>query len=196
MKDRTPEKKTGQAIKNTQKNTPKNTPRNTPGNSPKNTPGKPAGKTSLWERYITKEIGIEFKACLYFFAFLFYYCIFRICTGRPDAEIWHMAEMILLTYVIGYVQVFLLRNFDEADELGRKELLGIGICTVIYSAASYLLKWFDRNIYVTLGFAAYIVFMYVCVYLIYKWRRKIDDKILNDNLQFFKTRTDASEDKE
>ena len=24
-------------------------------------------KVSLWERYLTKEIGIEFKACLYFF---------------------------------------------------------------------------------------------------------------------------------
>ena len=30
-------------------------------------------KPSLWERYLTKEIGIEFKACLYFFAFLFWF---------------------------------------------------------------------------------------------------------------------------
>lgn len=28
-------------------------------------------KLSLWELYLTKEIGIEFKSCLYFFAFLF-----------------------------------------------------------------------------------------------------------------------------
>lgn len=150
-------------------------------------------KTSLWERYLTKEIGIEFKACLYFFAFLFFYCVFRICTGRFGAEILHMAEMIFLAYVIGYVQVFLLWNFDEADSLGGKELLGIGICTVIYSAASYLLKWFDRNLYVTLGFAGYIIFMYVCVYFIYKMRRKIDDKILNDNLAFFKTRAEEND---
>ncbi len=29
-------------------------------------------KTTLWERYLTTEIGIEFKACLYFFAILFF----------------------------------------------------------------------------------------------------------------------------
>ena len=29
-------------------------------------------KPTLWERYLTKEIGIEFKACLYFFALLFF----------------------------------------------------------------------------------------------------------------------------
>lgn len=28
-------------------------------------------KVSLWERYLTKEIGIEFKACLYFSEFFF-----------------------------------------------------------------------------------------------------------------------------
>ena len=29
---------------------------------------KKSGKPTLWERYLTKEIGIEFKACLYFYA--------------------------------------------------------------------------------------------------------------------------------
>ena len=65
-------------------------------------------KISLWERYLTKEIGIEFKACLYFFAILFFYCVYRLCIGNIMAEILHMAEMIFLTYVIGYIQVFLL----------------------------------------------------------------------------------------
>ena len=54
----------------------------------------------------------------------------------------------------------------------------------------YIGKWFDRNPYVTLGFAAYIVFVYICVYLVYKCRRRIDDKILNSYLKLFKTRTD------
>ena len=155
-------------------------------------------KPSLWERYLTKEIGIEFKACLYFFALLFFYCIYRICIGSVVAEILHMAEIIFLAYLIGYLQVFALWNFDEADHLGRKECIGIAVCTAIYTVVSYLLKWFDRNLYVTVGFAAYVIFLYVCVYLVYKCRRKIDDKILNADLELFKTRrigTDETDEK-
>lgn len=147
-------------------------------------------KPTLWERYLTKEIGIEFKACLYFFAVLFFYCIYRICIGWTMAEILHMAEMIFLTYIVGYIQVFLLWNFDEADCLGKKEVLGIGICTVIYTGISYLCNWFDRNCYVTIGFAFYVIFLYVCVYFVYKCRRKIDDKILNSDLELFQARSD------
>lgn len=149
-------------------------------------------KPTVWERYLTKEIGIEFKSCLYFFAFLFFYCIFRICTGRINAEIIHMAEMILLAYVIGYVQVYLLWNFDEAEKLGGREIAGIGICTVIYGLASYFMKWFDRNLWVSVGFAGYVIIMYLCTFLIYKCRRKIDDKILNSDLEMFKTKNSAT----
>ncbi len=150
-------------------------------------------KPSLWERYLTKEIGIEFKACLHFFAPLFFYCVSRLCTGFHVAEIWHMAEMIFLTYIVGYIQVFLLWNFDESDELGKKELLCISICTMIYMAVSYFGNWFDKNIYVTAGFAGYVIFLYVCVYFVYKCRRKIDDKILNYDLELFKTRSEKEE---
>ena len=59
------------------------------------------------------------------------------------------------------LQVYVLWNFDESDEISKKELLGIIICTIIYTAVSYIGKWFDRNPYVTLGFAAYIVFVYI-----------------------------------
>ena len=117
--------------------------------------------------------------------------------GRVDGEtilfspeeILHMAEMIFLTYIVGYIQVFLLWNFDEADCLGKKEVLGIGICTVIYTGISYLCNWFDRNCYVTIGFAFYVIFLYVCVYFVYKCRRKIDDKILNSDLELFQARS-------
>ena len=148
---------------------------------------KPENKPSLCERYLTKEIGIEFKACLYFFAFLFYYCLYRLYLGLTVAEILHMAEMIFSTYIVGYIQVFLLCNFDESDSFGKMEILGILICTSIYVALSYFCGWFDRNVYVTIGFSAYLIFMYVCVYMVYKYRRKIDDKILNYDLDMFKT---------
>ena len=142
-------------------------------------------KLTLWERYLTKEIGIEFKACLYFFAILFFYCMYRLVLGIFDAGMLHMAEMILSAYIIGYLQVYVFWNFDEADTLGGREWLGIGVCTVIYSLLSYFLKWFDKNIWVTVGFAAYVVVMYICVFFIYKSKRRIDDKKLNEDLRLF-----------
>lgn len=146
-------------------------------------------RSSLWERYLTKEIGIEFKACLYFFAILFFYCMYRLCLGKTVADMIHMAEMIGLAYLVGYLQVYLLWNFDEADTIGKKEAAGIAVCTGIYAVVSYICRWFDRNIYVTVGFASYMIFLYLCVYLIYKCRRKIDDKILNSDLEMFKARS-------
>ena len=65
-------------------------------------------KVTLWELYLTKEIGIEFKACLYFFSILFYYCVYRMIGGIFDASILHMTEMIFTCYFIGYIQVYLL----------------------------------------------------------------------------------------
>ena len=73
---------------------------------------KKSDKPTLWERYLTKEIGIEFKACLYIYALLFFYCVYRLSCGRSDASIWHMAEMIFSTYVMGYLQVYVLWHFD------------------------------------------------------------------------------------
>lgn len=144
-------------------------------------------KTTLWERYLTKEIGIEFKACLYFFAILFFYSMYRICTGSLEASIIHMAEMIFACYIIGYIQVYLLWNFDEADRVGAREITGVIICTAVYSLLSYFLGWFDKNVYVTLGLAAYVLVTYICVILIYKTKRNIDDKKLNEDLALFKT---------
>ena len=145
-------------------------------------------RVSLWELYLTKEISIEFKACLYFFAFLFYYCMYRVIGGVYDASILHMTELILACYIIGYVQVYLLWNFDEADKLGGKEILGIALCTVVYTAISWLFNWFDKNIIATVLFAAYILLVYFCVYLVYKYKRIIDDKKLNEDLKLFQTR--------
>ena len=144
-------------------------------------------KTTLWERYLTKEIGIEFKACLYFFAILFFYSMYRICIGSLEASIIHMAEMIFACYIIGYIQVYLLWNFDEADTVGLKEIAGVIICTAVYSLLSYFLNWFDKNLWVTLGLAAYVLVTYICVILIYKTKRNIDDKKLNEDLALFKT---------
>lgn len=144
-------------------------------------------KVTLWELYLTKEIGIEFKACLYFFAFLFYYCVYKLINGVYDASILHMTELILACYIIGYIQVYLLWNFDEADTLKIKEIVGMVGCTCVYCLLSWLFNWFNKNLLVTLIFAAYILLVYVCVYLIYKYKRIIDDKKLNEDLKLFQT---------
>ncbi len=144
-------------------------------------------KLSLWELYLTKEIGIEFKACLYFFAFLFFYCMYRVINGVYDASILHMTELIFTCYIIGYVQVYLLWNFDEADKLGGKEILGMVICTAVYCIISWIFGWFAKNMLVTALFSAYILLVYFCVYLIYKYKRQIDDKKLNEDLKLFQT---------
>ena len=153
-------------------------------------------KLTIWERYLTKEIGIEFKACLYFFAILFFYCLYWMFRGVFDASMLHMAEMILSCYIIGYVQVYCFKNFDEADSLGTSEWMGIITCTCVYTLLSYFLKWFDKNWWWTLGFMAYVIIMYVCVYYIYKSKRRIDDKKLNEDLRLFQSGHGKVQDKE
>lgn len=145
-------------------------------------------KLTLWERYLTKEIGIEFKACLYFFSMLVYYCCYRLLCGKYEANILHMAELIFLNYCMGYIQVYFMNNFDEADHLGFKEIVYLIICSLIYGITAYFANWFDKNLPVTAGFFGWVVFMYVCCFLLYKWRRKIDDKTLNSDLKIFQTR--------
>lgn len=146
-----------------------------------------SSRVSLWELYLTKEIGIEFKACLYFFAFLFYYCVFRMIGGVFVADILHMTELIFTCYFIGYLQVYVLWNFDEADNLGAKECGAMILCTALYTGLSYGFKWFDRNLLATAIFAVYILIVYICVFFIYKSKRLIDDKRLNEDLRLFQS---------
>ena len=150
-------------------------------------------KISLWEAYLTREIGIEFKACLYFFAILFFYCVYRLINGSSEAGILEMAEMIITCYIIGYIQVYVFGNFDEAENLKLKEWLGMVVCTGLYSLVSFIGKWFDREIPATLIFAGYLLITYICVFFIYRSKRRIDDKKLNEDLKLFQTEHKKSE---
>ena len=144
-------------------------------------------KLTIWERYLNNEIGIEFKSCLYFFAILFFYCMYKVINGSLEANIIHMAEMIFSCYIICYLQILVFWNFDEADKLGLKECVGMVICTLIYTLVSFVGNWFDRKIVPSLILAAYILVMYLCVFFIYKTKRRIDDKKLNEDLKLFQT---------
>ncbi len=153
---------------------------------------KDNGLTGL-ERYLLEEIGVEFKACIYFFCYLFYYSIYKLVGGSTSANIIHMAEMILLTYGMCYLQIYFMNNFDEGEEFRLKELMLSMVCGLIFTAASWFFGWFDKNVPVTVGFFLYVIFAYFCGFLVYKIRRTLDAKALNDDLKAFKERGNVNE---
>lgn len=144
------------------------------------------GNVTMLQKYLTEEIRIDFKACLYFFCMVFFYSVYRIVRGSWEASIIYMAEMIAVNYIMGYVQVYLLDNFDEADMYGGKEIVKTLMCSVVYVVFSLLCNWFDRSFVVTLLYFGYMVICYVCVFLSYKIKREIDSKLLMEDLRKYK----------
>lgn len=89
---------------------------------------------------------------------------------------------------MGYIQVYLLSNFDEGEYLRIKECAYIILCSLIYTGVSFLGKWFNRDITVSVGFFVYVIVMYLCAFLVYKSKRRIDEKLLNYDLKAFQER--------
>ena len=144
-----------------------------------------------FKNYLSTEIAIEYKACLYFFALLFFYCLYCIAQGSFTASIIIMAEIIATAYIMGYIQVYLLRNFDEGEKLGGLECMAILLCSCGYTGISYLFQWFGRNGKVTFFYFLYMIFMYVCMFWVNKVKRDIDTKQLNEELEQFKKKRDT-----
>lgn len=138
------------------------------------------------KNYFSREIEIEYKSCLYFFAMLFFYCVYRMVNGRFSADIIIMAEIIAAAYVMCYVQVYLLGNFDDGENIHKFTCLAILFCSAAYTGISYLFRWFDRNGWATFWYFLYMLFMYVCMFLVNKVKRDIDTKRLNEELEVFK----------
>ena len=136
--------------------------------------------------YLRDEIGIEYKACLYFFALVFCYACYRLYCGIYTAELLHLGEQILTTYIMNYVQLFLMGNFDESDRFGWRELGFSLLCCGMYTAAAHLCGWFGRNVIVELIFFAFWLFAYFCAYLVNKIRRGADTRQLNEELERFR----------
>lgn len=141
-----------------------------------------------FKKILLLEIGIEIKACLYFSIILFYYFLYQILQGDLYASIPIMVEMVLTVYAMNYVQVYLLKNFDEAERFDSKMTLLSVMCASIYTAISYFLSWYDRSVIFTAGFFFYMLLCYGCVFLIYKIKRDIDTVKLNQELEAFKNR--------
>lgn len=136
--------------------------------------------------YLRDEIGIEYKACLYFFALLFCYSCYRLYLGIYSAELLHLGEMILTTYIMNYIQLFLMGNFDESDRYGLREFGFSLLCCGIYTATAHLCGWFGRDIIVELIFFVFWMFTYFCAYLVNKIRRSEDTRQLNEELERFR----------
>lgn len=145
------------------------------------------------KRYLYSEIGIEFKACLYFSVILFFYFIYQVVQGSFYASIIVMTEMVLMAYFMGYLQVYLLENFDESERFGRKEGIKALLCSLLYTFVSYLLGWYDKNTIVTVFFFCYLLLVYVCVFLVYKIKRDADTVRLNRELEQFKNQKGEGE---
>ncbi|MCM1038476.1 MAG: DUF3021 domain-containing protein [Roseburia sp.] len=141
-----------------------------------------------WKKFLSLEIGIEIKACLYFAIILFYYFLYCILQGSFYASIPQMAEIVLTAYAMSYLQVYVLKNFDEAERFDKNVTIMSVLCSAIYTTVSYALSWFDKNRTATLCFFAYMLLTYTCVFLIYKLKRDIDTALLNRELEHFKNR--------
>lgn len=147
-------------------------------------------KDSEWgkrlKNIISREIAIEYKVCLYFACILFFYSAWLILGKSYYASIWMIWKMILTAYAVGYMQVYLFQNFDEAERIGKREGFCIILCSGIYTGVSWGFGWFDREPVPTLVFGLYMMLCYLCVFLSNKFKRDIDTKNLNRMLEDYK----------
>lgn len=139
-----------------------------------------------FQRFLSWEIAIEYKVCLYFACIIFFYSAWLVFNRNFYAGIRVIWEMILTAYAVGYMQVYLFRNFDEAEKIGIREGTSSVLCCMVYAGASYGLGWFDKNAVATLLFAVYMLVCYLCVFLCNKVKRDIDTRNLNRMLEFYK----------
>ena len=146
----------------------------------------------LWglvEQWLTMKIGVEIRCCLTFFLMLFYYCVYRLLVGVGQAEILHIAEMIGIAYLFGWIQALLGAEYDRMDRLGLRQwavILGGG---VLCGLASLACGWFGGNAAVMMLFAVYMVGCGLCTVLICHIKRAIDAKLLNEELRAFQQRS-------
>lgn len=147
------------------------------------------------EKLLAAEIGIEFKAALYFYSIMFFYFGYKIISGTFYADIVILIEMVVCTYIMGFVQVFMLGNFDEAEKITWKEIIKAVVCSLVYTSVSYLGAWFDRGIAVTVIFFFFVMIFYGCTYWLYSVKRTVSTKELNIELEAFKKKKQNGEEK-
>lgn len=145
-----------------------------------------------WKQFLSREIIIDYKTCLYFYCVMIFYCVYLAFLHIYFTSVLYMFEMLAIAYVITYIQVYVFHNFDEAEQIGKSELFATLVCSTLYTAASYLFGWFDRNPLATFSFFCYMPLCYWCLYLTNKIKRKVDTKLLNEMLEDYKNSADIS----
>ncbi len=141
------------------------------------------------ELYLTKKIGAEIKCCLIWLYLVCYYCVCRLICGFTEADIIHLLEMLFAAYFVQWVQVLLRSDFDEVDRLSVKEYVFIAVSSAVFAVLGMLPGWFDGKIGVTAGFFVFMICAYLCTFLVYKTKRAIDARLLNNNLKRFQERS-------
>lgn len=145
------------------------------------------------ERYLTRKIGVEIKCCVMFFLILCFYGGYRMLCGTTDANIIHMLEMVIPAYLLCWIQALIGSDFDEVDKLCLKDWGIVLAGSAVYTLASFFFGWFDGDMAVTAIFAVYMIVSYLCIFLIYKIKRAIDAKLLNNDLKLFQERNKQGE---
>lgn len=143
---------------------------------------------TLFERWLTIKIGVEFRCCLTFFLMVFFYGVHRLLTGSDQASIWHLAQMMGAAYLYGWVQALLHADFDEMDRPGLKEWAVILGGAAAYALAAWLGGWFGGSVPVTGLFFLYMTGCALSTLLILYLKRSIDSRLLGDDLKQFQQR--------
>lgn len=144
--------------------------------------------------FLSREVAIEYKACLYFSCVLAYYCFYLLLQKIYLARILYLFEMVFCAYLMGYLQVYAMGNFDEAEQIGKREAAWILFCSATYAAMAHLLGWFGRSYLAAGGFGGFMLFCYFCVFLCNKIKRSIDTENLNKMLSEYKEKRDDEAD--
>ncbi|HKM33449.1 MAG TPA: DUF3021 domain-containing protein [Lachnospiraceae bacterium] len=139
----------------------------------------------LLQKYLSKEISIDYKTCAYSFCLFLFYCGYLLLQGTYVASILYLVEIFVCTYIISYLQVYLFWNFDEAERIGIREAVGMLLSTILYTVASYFCGWFGKSLLVSAWFAVYLVFIFLSLFATNLIKRKIDTKELNQMLKGF-----------
>ncbi|MGT2666937.1 DUF3021 domain-containing protein [Streptococcus rifensis] len=139
-----------------------------------------------WENFLSKEIAIEYKTAIYCFCVYFFYAAYQLIQGRTTADILVLIQMVLVAYGIAQIQVFIFHNFDEADRLQGRKLLGLLVCSGLYALFAQWLNWFDQRWDVAFYFATFVALEYLTIFIANKIKRHIDSKQLNQLLKTYK----------
>lgn len=139
----------------------------------------------LLKKLFITEISVEIQTCVYYLCILFFYCMVQLVKGSSEVNIWIMLQILLVAYVCQYIYVF-FGNIEEAGRVGKKEFMTQLVIYGVYTAASYLGNWFDRNPFIMGVFIVYLIIEYLLVSWVFYMKRKSDTKDLNELLEEFK----------